>query len=438
MSQLNNDVFEKIIIYNILTDATYLASVVDYIKPDYFNNKISSVIIEIVSEFYDKRHVLPTITEVKTKIVKEGHQKAFKALVESFSSLNKNFNKSELYENTEKFLKEKAVYHTLLEVAKDVSKSNVDTGIILDKFEKSCNIDLSTNYGINIFENIDSLVDDFTKTNETIPSNWKWLDDVIQGGWMANGRALYVFAGETNIGKSIFLGNAATNIASQRKNVLVITLEMSELLYSQRLCANITKIPLKNFKSDSPTLKQLLKEEKHKNGNILIKEFPPSTITPKQLQAFVQKVYDSGLKLDAVVVDYLNLINSPIGSNSYERIKYVTEQIRAMSYIFSCPVISATQINRTGFGQDNPDMTTISESIGIAATADVIVSIYQNEEDRELGIIRMGLMKNRFGIRGITQAMNIDYSNLTISQAEEIIEDNNADIMNTLTLLGGV
>jgi len=58
-------------------------------------------------------------------------------------------------------------------------------------------------------------------------------------------------------------------------------------------------------------------------------------------------------------------------------------------------------------------------SVGLAATADVIVSIYQNEEDRELGIIRLGMMKNRYGPRGHTQAMRIDYSTLTITQAEE-------------------
>jgi hypothetical protein len=90
-----------------------------------------------------------------------------------------------------------------------------------------------------------------------------------------------------------------------------------------------------------------------------------------------------------------------------------------MSYTFNCPVISATQINRSGFNTENPDMTTISESIGLCATADCITSIFQNEEDRELGVIRLGMMKNRYGARGTTQAMRIDYSTLSISQSDE-------------------
>jgi len=156
---------------------------------------------------------------------------------------------------------------------------------------------------------------------------------------------------------------------------------------------------------------------------LLIKEFPPSTITPNQLKGFVKKIIDSGIKIDAIVLDYLNLLHSPTGTNSYERVKNVTEQMRAMSYVFNCPVISATQLNRGGFSVANPDLATISESVGLAATADVIVSIYQNEEDRELGIIRLGMMKNRYGTRGHTQAMRIDYPTLTIHQAEDVMEE---------------
>lgn len=167
-------------------------------------------------------------------------------------------------------------------------------------------------------------------------------------------------------------------------------------------------------------------------GQIFIKEFPPSTVTAGQMQAFIKKFADQGIKLDAIVIDYLNLIHSTEGNNSYERIKNVTEKVRAMSYIFECPIISATQLNRSGFDQDNPDLATISESIGLAATADVILSIFQNDEDRDLGIIRLGMMKNRYGPRGMTQAMRIQYDTLTIEQADDVDLDEDDNVMNSL------
>jgi replicative DNA helicase len=432
VSRLDLDYFENVIVYKSLTDSTYLSSIVDFVKPEYFKTKNIASIFKIISEFHNKRQKLPTITEIKSYLTTDDLRESFKDVVQSFTLLDKHLDKDELYENTERFLKEKAVYHTMLSIAEDVAKGSVDTSIALDKFEKSCNISLVTDLGLDLYGNIDAVIEDLTTVQKTIPSTWPWLDDALNGGFLENGRALYVFAGETNIGKSIFLGNIATNISAQGKNVLLVSLEMSELLYAKRLCTNVSKIPLKDLANNPHALRQAVKEQRESGtGNIFIKEFPPATITPNQLKAFTKKIIDTGIKIDAIVLDYLNLLHSTVGSNSYERIKNVTEQCRAMSYIFNCPVISATQLNRSGFDQENPDLNTISESIGLAATADVIVSIYQNDEDRELSIIRLGMMKNRYGPRGHTQAMRIDYPTLTIQQADDI-EEFNDDSLNSL------
>ena len=429
MSKLDLDYFENVLIYKSLTDGTYLASVADFVQPEYFQNKAIASIFAIVRDFVDRRNKLPTVTEIKSHLVSDEQKESFKQLVHSFNDIDKNLDNEELYDNTEQFLKEKAVYHTMLNVASDVSTGAVDTSEILDKFEKSCNINLVTDLGLNLYDNVQLLIDDINAVERHIPSNWEWLDNCLGGGFLEAGKSLYVFAGETNIGKSIFLGNIAHNIAKQGKNVLLITLEMSELLYARRICTNVTKIPMKEMKQNSSTIKEALKDEK---GKIFIKEFPPATITPNQLKAFINKFKDNGIKLDAIVLDYLNLMHCTIGNNSYERIKHVTEQVRAMSYTFDCPIISATQLNRSGFDQDNPELATISESIGLAATADVIVSIYQNEEDRELNIIRLGMMKNRYGPRGNTQAMRIDYSTLTIDQADDVEFEEDDNTLNTL------
>ena len=431
MSKINLDEFENILIFKSLTDGGYLASIADIVKPDYFKNKVIANIFTIVKDFTEKRNKLPTTTEIKTYLVTDEQKAEFKQLVQSFSEIDKALDKDELYENTERFLKEKAVYHTMLDVASDVSKSEVDTSDILNKFEKSCNISLVTDLGLDLFGDIDTVIDDLNAVEKYIPSKWEWLDETLGGGFLESGKALYVFAGETNIGKSIFLGNIASNIASQGKNVLLVTLEMSELLYARRICTNVTKIPMKELAVNEHSLRQSISNE---TGKIFIKEFPPSTITPNQLKAFIKKFSEKGIKLDAIVLDYLNLLHSTIGNNSYERIKNVTEQVRAMSYLFNCPIISATQLNRSGFDQENPDLATISESIGLAATADVICSIYQNDEDREMNIIRLGMMKNRYGARGMTQAMSIDYSTLTVEQADDIHLEDDVDsgILNSL------
>jgi len=420
MMVINNESFEKVICSKCLIDSTYLATISDHLNVSYFKDKNLAKLFAIAKAFYNKRDKLPTLQEVSVYITDNDLKRTFKEVLETIKEITHSpIDDQELYDNTEKFLKEKAIYNTMLEIANDIAAGKTETADALTKIEKAYNISLVPDIGLDLYKDIDLLIKDLNRDQRYIPSKWPWVDELLEGGFQENGRALYVFAGETNIGKSIVLGNLAVNIAEQNKNVLLVTLEMPEMLYAKRMCTNISKIPMRDLKANTQALKSAINDQTS-SGKIIIKEFPPSTITPNQLKAFIKKIFDQGIKLDAIVLDYLNLLHSPIGTNSYERVKHVTEQVRAMSYIFNCPIISATQLNRSGFNQDNPEMSTISESAGLAMTADAIFSIYQNEEDREIGIIRFGSMKNRFGPRGPTQAMRIDYGTLTITQADDI------------------
>jgi len=326
----------------------------------------------------------------------------------------------------------------MMEVVDDINKNEVDTSRILEKFEKACSLSLTTEIGLDLFVDIDKVINDLNSSEKYIPSGWKWLDDKIGGGFLEEGRALYMFAGETNIGKSIFLGNVAVNIANQGKTVLLVSLEMPELIYAKRLCSSVSKIPLSQLKIESETLKSQISEYcvEKPNSKIIIKEFPPATITANHLRAFVKKLIQKGITIDAVVLDYVNLLRAPMGDSSYERIKICTEQLRALSYTFNCPIISATQLNREGYETTDPGLKTISESIGLAMTGDVILSIWQEDTDKELGVIKMGFMKNRFGPNFGHCAMRIDYSTLTITEDEHINDtEASTSSINTLSKL---
>ena len=63
-----------------------------------------------------------------------------------------------------------------------------------------------------------------------------------------------------------------------------------------------------------------------------------------------------------------------------------------------------------------PSLDTVSESLGVAFTADVVWSIYQEEGDQDLGIIKVGGIKNRLGPKHGATAMRIDYTTLSLSE----------------------
>jgi replicative DNA helicase len=188
---------------------------------------------------------------------------------------------------------------------------------------------------------------------------------------------------------------------------------------------------------------------KHSNAKLIIKEFPPKTINPLQIKAYIEKLTRKGVKPDAIVLDYLNLL-APVdkGMNSYEGIKQITELVRALSYHFNCPVISATQANRSAYEQNNPGLETISESMGLAHTADAQFSIWTEEEDFELGLIHLGITKNRFGPRQCHTVLEIDYPTLSLRDPDDVsksftsqrqnIPGQPQSIANTLNLIEGL
>lgn len=434
---LDLDFYETVIIYNCLTDPAYLSSVIDYLDTRFFKKIDIRNVINIIKEFFRKNGTIPNYTELKAYLTTDELKNSFKSVVSTFTDLDKKYNKIELAENTEIFLKEKGVYNTLLDAAEKLDSKQLNTAELLVKMESAVNVNLTQSMGIEIFKDIDSFIDELHREEPHIKTGWKWLDNKLGGGLNENGRAIYVFAGETNVGKSIFLGNVATNVAMQGKNVLLITLEMSEMMYARRLSSNITKIPLSHLKEESEVLRQQIKEiAAGKKSKIIIKEFPPSTLTPHQLKGFLTKIKQKGIQIDCIVLDYLNLLHSPLGNNSYERVLYSAQQIRAISYELNCPIVTATQLNRSGFNIDNPGLETISESIGLATTADAIMAIWQKDEDKDLGIVNLGMTKNRFGPNFGSIALKIDYHTLTITEDETINDSEEANqFTKTLTAL---
>ena len=106
--KLDSDFFEIVVIYNLLTDPLYLGSLIDSLEPRFFKDKNISAIVDVISTFFVERGSAPTITEVKTKLNTDELRDTFRSVVKQFTDIDARFNKDELFENTEKFLKEKA------------------------------------------------------------------------------------------------------------------------------------------------------------------------------------------------------------------------------------------------------------------------------------------------------------------------------------------
>ena len=120
-------------------------------------------------------------------------------------------------------------------------------------------------------------------------------------------------------------------------------------------------------------------------------------------------------------------------------IKNISEQLRALSYEFQCPVITATQLNRTGYSgagstsqtqiydRNGPGMSSVSESYGTGATADAVFGIFRTDQDKEDNAIHLNVMKNRFGRNNGVTRLGIDYRTMTVYEDESLNENDEID-----------
>ena len=418
--QVNSEYFENVIACQALTNSYYTSLVLEHLEPENFKQPGNRLIISIIKDFYLKRRALPTITEIKTYLKKEEDTKLIKDTLTSYKQIDLNGNIDELIQNTETFFKEKTVYNTVLKIVDDFTNDKADYGKFLQMFEKACNIKLVNEIGLDFYGEYDKILKELGTDSEVIPTGWNFIDEKIGGGLAKKGRALYLFLGPTNVGKSIFLGNVASNMATKDITTVLISLEMPEMMYAKRISSHVSKIPINGIRDQIGALEGYFKEvSEQRKRKLIIKEFPPKSVTIGGIKAYLESLIKNGIKPEVLVIDYLGLLKASSGDNSYEQGKSTAEDLRALSYFFNIPIVSAIQTNREGM--DNPSLDTVSESLGVAFTADVVWSIHQEEGDQDLGIIKVGGIKNRVGPKHGATAMRIDYTTLSLSEEKDYI-----------------
>jgi hypothetical protein len=137
-------------------------------------------------------------------------------------------------------------------------------------------------------------------------------------------------------------------------------------------------------------------------GRLFVKEYPPASITTQHIRALLDELkLKQGFVPDVVMVDYLNLMVSSRhkasgGANSYTILKSVAEELRGLASERDFCCFTATQMNRGGVGDSDPDMNAVSDSSGISMTADTLFAIIRSEELDSLGQIMIKALKTRF------------------------------------------
>jgi archaellum biogenesis ATPase FlaH len=403
-----NERIEQTILRNLFRDEDYFRKVLPFLKSEYYEELNEKIIYEEIRKFADKYDRLPTTEVVLIEVERRDDisDQTFgevRSICKSFADVEQDPTKDWLLDATEKWCKDRAIYLALMESiklaeGKDEKKSR---DAIPDILKEALSVSFDDHIGHDYLEDYSERFDFYTKDEARTPFDLEYFNKITKGGLV--NKSLNVALAGTGVGKSLFMCHQAASCLSMGKNVLYITLEMSEEKIAERIDANLLNINIK----DIPEIPRMIFETKvadlarKTEGKFIIKEYPTASAHVGHFRSLLSELaLKKNFKPDIIFIDYLNICasNRYKGAivNSYTYVKAIAEELRGLAVEFDVPIVSATQTTRSGFGSTDVDLTDTSESFGLPATADLMFALISTEELEAQNQIMVKQLKNRY------------------------------------------
>ena len=267
------------------------------------------------------------------------------------------------------------------------------------RVKEAMQVGLQRTLGTDYYADPKGRAEELRNRNRISSTGWLALDKELYGGF--NRGELNIFAGGSGAGKSLFLQNIARNWSLAGLNVIYISLELSELLISNRLDGMNMGMATKELYSVIDVVDEKVREIGENAGALRVVQRGQGTST-NQIRAFVREwEISSGKKLDALVVDYLDIMGANDDrideSNAFLRDKKVSEELRWLATEMNLLLATASQLNRSAVNAEggNHDHSHIAGGISKINTADNVFTIYAPAEMKLKGQVRLQLIKTR-------------------------------------------
>ena len=401
---------EPVIFRNLLHNENYYRKVIPFVKPDYFTDANERAIYEEVWNFastYNK-HVTADILSLNIQDRRDLEAKGCK--IEQINEILENANQPEdlkqeewLLDTTEKWCQEQAIHNALIESIQiaDGRNSKVSKTAIPSILQEALAVSFDTHIGHDYLNDAQERYEYYHRPEEKVPFDLDKLNLITDGG--LSNKTLSVILAGTGVGKSLVMCHMASAAMVSGKNVVYITCEMSEEQIAKRIDANLMDTNIKQVKDipESIFTRRVQKIAETTQGNLVIKEYPTADGHVGHFRSFLKELsLKREFKPDIIFIDYLNICASSRYKgnivNSYQYIKSIAEEIRGLAVEQDVPIVSATQVTRTGYGSTKLELTDTSESFGLPATADFMFGLISTEECEQNGRLIVQQLKNRY------------------------------------------
>ena len=392
----------------MLSEEEFARITTPFLKSDYFHDRPERLLFNQIESFITKYNDLPTTEALVIELgndvdISESDFESARNILDTFKSDYEKPSYEWLIEQTEIFCQEKAVYNAVMEAIQILDgKQDKTKESIPEILSDALAISFDTNVGHDYLEDSDQRFEFYHKKENHVPFDLEYFNKITNGG-ICN-KTLNVLMAGPGVGKTLAMCHFAASYLSQGKNVLYITLEMSEERISERIDANLLNVSLNDL-YDLPKASydsKIKKLRKNTVGKLIVKEFPTAQAGVGHFRhLFNELKLKKNFVPDVLVVDYINICTSSrfkpgTNVNSYTYIKSIAEEMRGFAIEREVPIITATQVNREGYGSSDIGMENTAESFGLPATADLFLAIITSEELESLNQLMIKQLKNRY------------------------------------------
>jgi len=396
--------FQIKVISSLLTHKEFLVNIHDIISDEYWDNQAHKWIIKEILKYYEKYHTTPSMDILKVELkkvdnevlkisVKEQLREAYQASDEDLKYVQEEF---------ATFCKNQQLKKALLQSVDLLKAGDYDS--IKFMIEGALKSGQDKNVGHEYNKDIESRYREDHRV--VIPTPWETINDLLQGG-LGNGDFGLIF-GNPGGGKSwslVALGGYAVRLGF---NVVHYTLELGEDYVGRRYDAFFTKVPVNKITENRNKVEEVIPQLP---GELVIKEFPTGKATISTIESHISKLISLGIKPDLIIIDYVDLLSTR--KRTVDRkgeLDDIYISTKGLARELNVPIWSVSQVNRAGAKDDVIEGDKAAGSYDKIMITDVAISLSRKKEDKVKNTGRFHIMKNRYGMDGLTFYLNADTS----------------------------
>ena len=417
------------IIYLLKNDEWFYSQIINLVKPEYFEFPHHQRMFSIVKNHHEKYGKIPKddfiIEEARQYCTSQSPISDYVDEIEFINRIDESMlgDRDYFLDLIEKFAKRESVKDAIKKGIVLLNEGNIDEiePLIRKAISISRIVDVGQDYFPDYYSRWDRIENkaDTPKFKTVLPS----LDRSLDGG--LGSKELAMVIAPPGVGKSLYLVNQAVTSLMDGKKVVYISLEMSEDKIAQRFDSVISMLPTIKTKSAACRLEVKKRldvfKDKFNMSNLIIKEFPCGQLNTNGLRAYLSQLSQTNdFVPDVICLDYMELMRSNREMlQEYQAQQRISEELRGLAMEYKCLIWTATQTNRQGRSVRVITDLELGDSYGKIRTCDFAISLNQNEEEYDNGIMRVYVVKSRNGKPRITIPAVIDYSNLTIMEGDD-------------------